>query len=252
MALSRYDRSMMLRACALTCAVALVALLLTAATDEGGLSWGTRVSRTAPALPLASALGAWLALAPLRTRNELVALEALGRPRAWARAAVTLGASAPSLVVAALLARGSVLDAAVFFPRVASERDFRWVSDRFESPLLAVAVSADGDLSRLPGSLGGGSVGAHGGPSAAAAVALALIAVALPLVATAASRPTARALMLALVLVGSLAAFQLVAAQWLTPLAVVVVPLVGFAGAVAELVRSPERAPAAGLGRWPL
>lgn len=247
---TRYDRSMMLRGCALTCAVAVVALVLSAATDEGGLDWATRLSRTAPALPVASALGAWLALAPERTRRELVALEALGRSRAWARGAAALGAAIPSLAISALLAAGAVLDTDVLFPRVVARQDFAWANGAFESALLGVRVAPDGAISRVTERAAAEALAVVPAARHAAAGALALMALALPLLATAPSRPLRRASHFAWLLSGSIGAFQLVAARWWPPVSVVAVPALAFVLALADLTRAHERGPARELARW--
>ncbi|MDP9150349.1 MAG: hypothetical protein M3O36_10470, partial [Myxococcota bacterium] len=52
----------------------LVTWLVTAATDEGGVSWAERAGRAAPLAPVCAAAGVWLVLAPVRSRGEALAL----------------------------------------------------------------------------------------------------------------------------------------------------------------------------------
>jgi hypothetical protein len=111
-----WDRRVFLRALAAAAGLALLAGLVAAATDEGGLSFAVRASRTLPAVPLACGVGAALALAPSRARGELLALAALGRSPLASSAAAVLGAGAVGLLAAALALAPSV-DVAVFYPR---------------------------------------------------------------------------------------------------------------------------------------
>src|SRR5258708_37602419 len=77
---TRWDLMLFARAAAMALIVFAVALLVTGATDEGGVPWLGRAARTLPLAPLCSALGVWAALAPVVVRGDAVALPSLGRP----------------------------------------------------------------------------------------------------------------------------------------------------------------------------
>ncbi len=108
--------------------IAAVALLLvgivTAASDEGGLTWGTRAGRTLPLAPVCAAVGAWLALAPARARGDDLALASIGRSP-WEREAAAIGGGASVALAAALaLACSSGIDVGGFYPR--AEESIHW------------------------------------------------------------------------------------------------------------------------------
>ena len=56
---TRWDALLFARAVGMALVALGVALLVTAATDEGGVSWLGRAARTIPLAPVCSALGAW-------------------------------------------------------------------------------------------------------------------------------------------------------------------------------------------------
>ncbi len=198
-------------------ALALVAVV-TAASDEGGLSWGARAGRTLPLAPVCAAVGAWLALAPARTRGDDRALEAIGRSPFEREAAAIAGGALVAVIAAIAIAAFARVDVAGFYPR--AEEAVRWVAagggGAFVSEDGAWRVGADGVPVLVhapsPGTTARG-LPVAGRPSAA--LSTAALGVALPMVvARVRSRRAARRA-LAAITAGSLAtilAFQAAAA----------------------------------------
>lgn len=139
-----------LRAFARALGAALLALavvwLVTAASDEGGLAASVRAGRILPVAPLCSAAAAVLALGTARVRQETHALEALGRSPAQTTRAVALGAAAPSLAIALVIALHPRVDVAAFYPRVTEGEQFVWEGTSFASPTLGMRFSLDGTV----------------------------------------------------------------------------------------------------------
>jgi hypothetical protein len=158
-----------------------LAWLVTAATDEGGVSWGGRAGRTLPLTPACAAIGAWVALAPVRARGEAVALAALGRSRAQVAAAAVAGASLVAFVAAALIGAGPTVDVIAFFPRAAHASAWVWQDGSFIDRVHGLQVGADGAPVRFAREVGEAlaTVPRHG--RAAAAIATAAAGLALPL-----------------------------------------------------------------------
>jgi hypothetical protein len=163
-------------------AVALaVAWLVTAATDEGGVPWLARVARTLPLVPLCSALGAWVALAPVLIRGEALALQALGRSPAQIGAAAVVGAALVAVIVAAALGTVRAIDVTGFYPLIVHPSSWHWQTGEFVNEVRGLRVLADGSLVRIE------AVPAHGvNPvppmgRAAAVLATAIAGVALPM-----------------------------------------------------------------------
>jgi hypothetical protein len=111
-----YDRRTGARAAGATFLTLVVALLITASTDEGGLAWPTRIGRVLPLAPVCAAVGMWLATARARARGELHALEALGRSPWQAAAPPTAGAAVVVAICALALAGSRAIDLNGFFP----------------------------------------------------------------------------------------------------------------------------------------
>jgi hypothetical protein len=133
---------------------ALVALalawLVTAATDEGNVAWAERLARALAVAPLASAIGAWAALAPGRLRGELRALAALGRtPWQNARAAV-LGAASVCAVAAAAIGWGPPAEAEAFYPEITHAQAFAFDDGAFVDRANGWKISTEGDITRVP------------------------------------------------------------------------------------------------------
>ncbi len=93
-----------------------LALLVTSATDEGGVALSERIGRTLPTLPLDAGFGAWLALRSRRGRGELRALAATGRAPARAALAAAVGAALLALATTAIATSSAESAVAAFFP----------------------------------------------------------------------------------------------------------------------------------------
>jgi len=172
-----------LRAVAIATLAFIVAWLLTAATDEGGVAWSERAARALPLAPACAALGTALALGRGRARGEALALEALGRAPWQRTAAAALGGAATALVAAALLGT-SPTGARAFYP--ALRRGAAW---RFDAEHSAFVDTVQGLVVQSDGTLDVQSSAEEGAPSlprggrAAAAVATASAGIAFALIA---------------------------------------------------------------------
>ncbi len=157
--MTSWDTRTFTRALAATTLAMVVVWLVTAATDEGNLTLATRATRVMPIAPLASAVGAALALGTARLRDEARALEALGRSPRQIALSAALGAALPSVLVAFLLATWTRLDVQAFYPRAPRAESFTWsaASSSFESAELRVRVGEDGEATPLEGPGGEGS-----------------------------------------------------------------------------------------------
>ena len=156
-----------------------LAWLVTAATDEGGVSWGERAGRALPLTPGCAAVGTWAALAPALARGEKRALEALGRSPARTGLAAAIGASAVALVAALAVAGLQGVDVAGFYPTAARARAWHWDGQGFVDEVRGIAVDAEGTPHRAspaPGAPSGIGAVTLLPPHARAAAALALAA----------------------------------------------------------------------------
>jgi hypothetical protein len=170
------------RAAGVTAVTLALAWLVTAATDEGGVSWGERAGRTLPLTPLCAAVGAWVALAPARSRGEARALAALGRSRAGVGGAAVAGAAAVALAAALLLGVVRSVDLTGFYPTATHASAWTFDAGAFVDAARGLRVTADGTPEHL--SSLAGAVAASGLPRfarLAAAATTALAGVALPL-----------------------------------------------------------------------
>lgn len=145
---TRWDAVVFLRA-VLVAGLALgLACLLTAATDEGGVPWAERAGRTLPLTPVCAAVGAWGALAPVRSRGEVRALEALGRSRMQIAAAAIAGAAAVAVVAALFVGAVRAVDVSGFYPAAFHNATWRWEGATFVNPAAGLRVEPDGTLVR--------------------------------------------------------------------------------------------------------
>jgi len=121
-----------------------LALLLTAATDEGDVAWLVRLGRTWPVAPMCAGVGVWAALAGARARSERLALEALGRsPRRNAAGPVLAGVLV-SLLAGALLAACPRIDLQGYFPTMARGSDWTFDGSDFVDRSRGLRVTKDG------------------------------------------------------------------------------------------------------------
>ena len=204
--------------------------IATAASDEGGIAWGTRTGRSLPLVPLCCAFGTWLTLTPRRTREELAALEAVGRsPRANAMGAVA-GGIGVSVIAAAALAVLPMIDAGGFFPVVARTDDIRFEDGRFVDRGSGWRFEQDGSLQKEPAphAREGEPGGLPRGGRTAAAVATAVAGAALALIVASTRRRTLARAACALAAVSAMGIFVFhAAAARAAPSFVVVLPPIG-------------------------
>lgn len=170
-----------MRSAGAAAATLLLAWLVTAATDEGGVPWGERLGRTLPLSPLCAALGVSAALAPVRWRGEAVALAALGRSRAQIAAAAVAGGALVALAAALFIGFVHRVDVTGFYPTAAHAAAFRWTGAAFIDPVHGLQVGADGMPARVPVEAGASLASLPAYARAAAALTTALAGVALPL-----------------------------------------------------------------------
>jgi len=170
-----------------------LAWLVTAATDEGGVAWAERAARTLPLAPACAALGTWLGEARGWARGEGRALAALGRSPLASSAAAVLGGAAVAVAAAAAMVVWSQVDVSGFFP-VAHAPD-TYVSQGggvFLDTASGYRVEPDGSIT--PPAVEAPATGRPGSPRlppygrAAAALSTGLAGLAFPLLASRASR----------------------------------------------------------------
>ena len=143
---TRWDAMLFARAAGMALLALAVALLVTAATDEGGVSWLGRAGRTLPLAPLCSALGAWVAIAPTLVRGEVLALQTLGRSPAQIGAAPVAGAALVAVLISVSIAAVRAIDLTGFFPVVTHPSAWHWEDGVFVDDGRGLAVLGDGAL----------------------------------------------------------------------------------------------------------
>ncbi len=236
--MTSWDLRTLLRAFAAALLGIAVVWLVTAASDEGHLTIGVRAGRTLPVAPLCSAVGAALALGTTRVREEVRALEALGRSPAETARTAALGAALPSILVAIAIASSAAIDVSGFYPRPPRGETFVFADGVFTSPSLGVSIDAEGAPKPLATASAGATSdeGLPAGARVAASLATGSAGIALALVAARSTLRTSmldrrqrrrrRAVALAEVLtcvLVTLVAFQAAAAR-LAPAALATVP----------------------------
>src|SRR4051812_15382144 len=130
---TEWDARIATRAAMIATAALLATWFVTAATDEGGLSWGMRAGRALPLAPACAAIGTWLALAPGPARGEARTLEALGRSPLQRAAAAVAGGAAIALVAAVAIVAVRRVDVEGFYPRLARSVTYRFEGGAFVS-----------------------------------------------------------------------------------------------------------------------
>lgn len=182
--LTLWDARLFARAVAVTLLALGLAWLVTAATDEGGVTWGERAGRTLPLAPACAAIGVWVALAPATARGESKALAALGRSRLQVAGAAVAGAALACVAVSLVLAVSPGIGAKGFFPTAPRANEWRWDGLAFVDRARGAFVGPDG-APEMIATQGAdetgpfGSIPPHG--RAAAALALVVAGLALPL-----------------------------------------------------------------------
>ena len=221
-----HDRHMASLAAGIAAIALGVAILVIAATDEGG-PWSLRLGLAAALGPVAGTLGAVGAMRLAGARGELRALAAVGvEPLRAVRGAVAGGVAMGLL--GPLAAASGLSNLAALFPRPAGAR--RWIVDGagLHETTLGLRVGPHGLFAVETSSTPTPPWGALPGSAAAFAVAaLAGAAIVCPLWFAAAegSSPGRRAAVGALGVMGAIAAFQLVAAGRVPPAALLAAPL---------------------------
>jgi hypothetical protein len=143
-----YDRRTAARAGAATLLAIVVALLITASTDEGGLAWTTRLGRVLPLAPVCAAIGTWLAMARAHARGELHAIEALGRSPWETAVRATAGAVAVVVVCAVALVGFRAIDVEGFFPAAPHGADYVHVAEGgFVDRATGMRIGERGEIS---------------------------------------------------------------------------------------------------------
>jgi hypothetical protein len=182
MRVTRWDAVVFVRAAVVAGLALGLAWLITAATDEGGVPWGERAGRTLPLTPVCAAVGAWGALAPVRARGEVRALEALGRSRVQISVAAIAGGAAVALAAAVALGSVRAVNVAGFYPSTLHASSWHWRDGEFVNHALGLVVDAEGTPVRFaPPTEVRPVAGIPRGGRAAAAIATALAGLALPM-----------------------------------------------------------------------
>lgn len=224
-----WDRRTALSSGALAALAFVVAFLLAAVTDEGGVAWGDRLVRALPAAPLCGAVATALSLRTAERRGELLALGCAGiAPRRAALPSALGGALVAVLLpTVALASTGSSV--ASFFPRVSVDGP-RWDGARFVDVSRSVEILPSGAIHHADGLLPSASLSGAGlpaGATLAVALALALTGFALPLhMALGFPHRRRRAVLVAIAGVGAtIVLFQLAAQAIVPAFAVVSAPV---------------------------
>ena len=209
-----------------------VAVLLTAATDEGGVAWRERAVRTLPLLPACAALGTFLTLRAARRRGELRVLETLGcsewRCVAPAVVSAALGTAAGVLVAVRFLHA----DVAPYFPRVHTDTVLAEAT-RFLDAARGIAIAQDGTLARTATGATEAPVDLPAGARGAVALVTLLAGLALPALVARLSRRDVLGAAVGVIVLGSacILLFHASAVGWITPYAASA-PMVVLLGAV--------------------
>jgi len=127
-----------------------LAVVVTAATDEGGLAAAERVARAVPLVPVCVALSTAVALAGPVRRGEGRALAALGRSPFACAAGAAAGAALVGLAVAGWVLFGGEHAVRAFFPSVHAAGPYRFEDGAFSNLRAGWRVSADGVIALLP------------------------------------------------------------------------------------------------------
>jgi hypothetical protein len=169
-----WDAQVFGRAAGAAAATLVLAWLVTAATDEGGVPWGERAGRTLPLAPLCAALGVSAALSPARWRGETGALAALGRSRAQIAAGAVAGGAGVAVVAALLIGLVGRVDVTGFYPTATHASGWRWDGAGFVDAVRGLRVAADGVPRPVPieGGVGAASLPVHARAAAAMTTAL--------------------------------------------------------------------------------
>ncbi len=180
-ALIRWDARVLGRATVAAVLALGLAWVVTAVTDEGGVSWTDRAARVLPIGPACAAVGAWAALAPVVARGEALALQALGRSRSQIAAPAAAGGALVALAVALAIAAAPIAGVSAFFPKAAAAAAWSWQGGSFVDRALGLRVDATGTPVSIAREPEAEAPRIPVGGRAAAALAMGLAGLALPL-----------------------------------------------------------------------
>ncbi|HEX7662882.1 MAG TPA: hypothetical protein VF407_00145 [Polyangiaceae bacterium] len=216
------------RAFAIAVLAFVVALLLSAASDEGGVAWTIRLTRALPIAPLAGALGVWLTLSSRRAKADALALEATGRSPKRNSAGAVVGGAGFALLLALVLASWSKLDISAIFPAFSASPRVAWNGEAFVDTEHGLRFAEDGSVALAPEAV---TPALALGPSAgreraAGSLALAFASVAFALLAAAIVRHLSvrAATSIGVVALATVFAFDAVASGRASPFVVVLPP----------------------------
>jgi len=134
------------RSAAIASGMLVLAVVVTAFTDEGGVRWGERVARVLPLVPVCVAAAAAVVVAAPNRRGEVRALEALGRSPLGSAAGAAAGAAAVGLLTAAFLGIEGLIPVRAFFPTVHSGGPYVFDAGAFTNVATGWRVARDGTL----------------------------------------------------------------------------------------------------------
>jgi hypothetical protein len=237
--LTSYDWLLARRSFSLGLVLAILIFLVMLATDDAASTLPGRLGRFAGLASLAGALGTFIAASQARWRGEMRALEAAGLTPMEAGRGAVLGGTVVGVLGSTLASLPSV-DLSPLFPRVMPLAAWIWQGDSWLDASLGVVVRASGDLSRV-GPLVVNELGGPPIPRAATVLVLGLSALVFPFWAIAPAAPSRRWGVGLLVAATSVAAFHMVAAGRLAPLALAVPVALPLADAVLLRRRAPWR-----------
>lgn len=217
-----------------------VAILLTAATDEGGVAWRERAVRTLPLLPACAALATFLTLRSARRRGELRVLETLGCSE-WRCVAPAVLAGALGTAVGVVVAvRFLHADIAPYFPRVHTDTVLV-LPMRFLDASRGIAIAQNGTLAHAPSGAPETPEELPVGARGAVALVTLLAGLALPALVARLPRRDVLGAAVGVIVLGSACVllFHAAAVGWITPYAASL-PMVVLLAAVGVRYRRPS------------
>jgi hypothetical protein len=238
--MTAWDRRIAQSTLGVTVLAFVVGILLTAATDEGGVAWRERAVRTLPLLPACAALGTFLTLRAARRKGELRVLETLGCSE-WRCAAPAVLAGALGTAVGVVVAvRFLHADVAPYFPRVHAD-GVLVEPTRFLDAVRGIAIAQDGTLAHASSTAPEAPVDLPSGARGAVALVTLLAGLALPALVARLARRDALAATVGVIVLGSgcILLFHASAVGWISPYAAAI-PMVLLLAAVALRYRQPS------------
>ncbi len=194
------DRKNVVRAFATSALLFAVAFLISAASDEGGVRFATRLARALPLAPICAAIAVWLTLASARAKVEALTLESLGRSPSRNNAGAVFGGALFAIAAALLIVVSSRIDVDAIFPSFASAPRIEWTGSSFVDSARGVSFEANGEIHVLDKAATStaaiSSAPAH--ERGGASLALALAAIAFPLFAASSTRRVSGAVVIAI------------------------------------------------------